>query len=115
MIGLLDGRLVHFKVYLQGENVLENVDIYEGNSESKVTLFTCIDVSGGKNFIRIPLDISPLLFLIVPELVQILVIIYDEIFQALAVEGDVLLSKPFLDPTPPIVQTGIGMLGLSRV
>jgi hypothetical protein len=38
------------------------------------------------------LDISS-----IPKLVQTLVITYDEIFQALAVEGDILLVKPFLD------------------
>jgi hypothetical protein len=44
------------------------------------------------------LDISPLFFHIVPKLIQALVIMYDEISQALAVEGDVLLPKPFPDP-----------------
>jgi hypothetical protein len=43
------------------------------------------------------LDISPLFFNILSTLVQALVIIYDGIFQALAVEGNVLLPKPFLD------------------
>jgi hypothetical protein len=33
----------------------------------------------------------------VPKLVQALVKTYDEIFQALAVEGDILLPNPFLD------------------
>jgi hypothetical protein len=41
------------------------------------------------------LDNSPLFLHIVSKLVQALVT-YDEIFQALAVEGD-LLQKPFLD------------------
>jgi hypothetical protein len=35
--------------------------------------------------------------------------------QALAVEGDVLLLKPFLDPTPHTIQPQLGSLGLSRV
>jgi hypothetical protein len=42
------------------------------------------------------LDISLLFFHTVPELVQALVITYDDIFQGLTVEG-VLLPKPFLD------------------
>jgi hypothetical protein len=45
------------------------------------------------------LDISPLFFDIVFELVQAFVMTYNEIFQALAVEGDVLLLMTFLDPT----------------
>jgi hypothetical protein len=49
------------------------------------------------------LDISPVFFSTVSKLVQALGITYDEIFQALAVEGDVLLPKSFLDPTPPRV------------
>jgi hypothetical protein len=48
----------------------------------------------------------------VSKLVQALVITYDEIFQALAVEGDVLLLKQFLDPIPPTVQPRLGPLGL---
>jgi hypothetical protein len=47
------------------------------------------------------LDISPLFFHIVSKLVQALFITYDEIFQALAAERDVLLPKPFLYLTPP--------------
>jgi hypothetical protein len=43
------------------------------------------------------LVISSLFFHIVPILVQALVIMCDEIFQTMAVEGDVLLLKPFLD------------------
>jgi hypothetical protein len=54
-------------------------------------------VNGDKKSVRISLDISPLFFLIVSKLVQACVIINDEIFQALVVEGDVLLLKPFLD------------------
>jgi hypothetical protein len=38
--------------------------------------------------------------------------IYDEIFQALVVEEDVLLSKPFLDLTQPTVQPQLIPLGL---
>jgi hypothetical protein len=41
--------------------------------------------------------ISALLFHIFPTLVQGFIITYDETFQALAAEGDVLLPKPFLD------------------
>jgi hypothetical protein len=59
-----------------------------------------MEVIGDKKSKRIPLDISPLFFHIVSELVQALVITYSEIFQALAVEGDVLLLKPFLGPHP---------------
>jgi hypothetical protein len=35
---------------------------------------------------------------------------HNEVFQALAAEGDVLLPKPFLDPTPPAVQPRFGLL-----
>jgi hypothetical protein len=49
------------------------------------------------------------------ELVQPLVITYNEIFQGLALEGDVLFLKPFLDPTPPCIQPQLGPLGQSRV
>jgi hypothetical protein len=44
------------------------------------------------------LEISPVFFHIVSKLVQALVITHSEIFQALAVEVDVLLPKPFLNP-----------------
>jgi hypothetical protein len=37
---------------------------------------------------------------------------YNEIFQALAVEGDVLLPKPFMGPTPPTGQPQLSPLGL---
>jgi hypothetical protein len=57
-----------------------------------------MEVSGSKKSIRISLDISPLFFHIVSKLAEALVITYDEIFQALAVEGDVMPPKPFLDP-----------------
>jgi hypothetical protein len=56
-----------------------------------------MEVSGDKKSIRICLIISPQFFHIVPKLVQALFIMYDEIFQALAEEGDVMLLKPFLD------------------
>jgi hypothetical protein len=36
-------------------------------------------------------------FHIVPKLIQTPVITYNEIFQALAVEGDISLPKPFMD------------------
>jgi hypothetical protein len=39
---------------------------------------------------------SPLFLHIVPKRVQAHVITYNEIFQALAVEGDILILKPFL-------------------
>jgi hypothetical protein len=58
------------------------------------------------------LDISPLFFCIVSKLVQAPVITYDETFKALAVEEDILSPKPFLDPTPPIVEPCLGPLGL---
>jgi hypothetical protein len=54
-------------------------------------------VSGDKKSIRISLDISPPFSHIVSQLVQALVITYDETFQTLAVKGDVLLTKPVLD------------------
>jgi hypothetical protein len=53
--------------------------------------------NGDKKSTHICLDISSLFFHTVPILFQALVIMYDEIFQALAVEGYVLLPKPFLD------------------
>jgi hypothetical protein len=59
-----------------------------------------MEVSGGKKSTQISLNISPLFFHVIHKPLQALVITYDEIFQALAV-GDVLLPKPFLDPTPP--------------
>jgi hypothetical protein len=61
------------------------------------------------------LDISPLFFYILSTLVQTPIIIYDEILQNLAVEGDITLLKPFMDPTPPTVQPRIGTLGHTRV
>jgi hypothetical protein len=56
-----------------------------------------MEVSGDKKSPRIRLDICPLFLHIVHKLVQALVITYDDIFQSLPVEGDVQLSKPFLD------------------
>jgi hypothetical protein len=70
-----------------------------------------MEVSGDKKSAGIPFDIIPLFFHIVCELVQALAIIYDEIFQALAAEGDVLLPKPFLD----FLQPRLGPRRLSRV
>jgi hypothetical protein len=49
------------------------------------------------------------------KLFQLFFITYDEIFEALSVEGDVLRSKPFLQPTPPTVQPLLSPLGLSHV
>jgi hypothetical protein len=63
--------------------------------------------------IQISLDISPLFFHLVSKLVQAPVITYDEIFQALVAEGDFLLPKPFLDPTPPPPM--YSLFGFSRV
>jgi hypothetical protein len=37
-------------------------------------------------------------------IIQVLVVILDKIFQSLAVEGNVLLPKTFLDSTPLTVQ-----------
>jgi hypothetical protein len=54
-------------------------------------------LNGDKKSTWVSLNSSPLLFRIVSNLIQALVITYDQIFQALAVEGDVLLPKPFLD------------------
>jgi hypothetical protein len=55
---------------------------------------------------------SPLFFHVVSKLVEGLFIIYNEIFQAVVVEEDVLLPKPFLDPTLPTAQPQLGPLGL---
>jgi hypothetical protein len=55
-----------------------------------------MELSADKKSTWIYLDISPLFSHILPRLAQALVVTYDEIFQALAVDGDVLLSKPFL-------------------
>jgi hypothetical protein len=54
-------------------------------------------VSGDKKSKQICLDISPVFFHIVPKPVQTLAIMYDEIFQVLAIGGEILLLKPFLD------------------
>jgi hypothetical protein len=56
-----------------------------------------MEVNGDRKSIQICLDISPLFLYIVSKLVPAVVITYDEIFQALAVEGDVLFHKPFLN------------------
>jgi hypothetical protein len=54
-------------------------------------------------------------FLIVFKLVQAFVISYDQIFQALAVEGDILLLQSFLDPTPPTIEPQLGPVLFSHV
>jgi hypothetical protein len=56
-----------------------------------------MEINGDRKSIWMSLDISPLFFHIVTKLIQALVIIYDEIFQAPVVEGDILFQKPFLD------------------
>jgi hypothetical protein len=57
-----------------------------------------VEVNGEEKIKRISLDVSPLFFRIVSRLVQALVIICGEVFQALVVERNVLLPKPCLDP-----------------
>jgi hypothetical protein len=49
------------------------------------------------------------------KLVQIPVVTYDVILQALAVKGNILLPKPFLDSALLTVQPRFDPLGLSRV
>jgi hypothetical protein len=56
-----------------------------------------MEVSGDKKSSRICLNVSILFFNLVPKLVLAPVVTYDEIYQALAVEGDFLLPKSFLD------------------
>jgi hypothetical protein len=63
-----------------------------------------MEVYGDKKSIHISLNVSPIFFHIVSKLFQALFLTYDDIFQALSVEGDVLLPKPFLDPTSPTTQ-----------
>jgi hypothetical protein len=63
-----------------------------------------MEVNGDKKSTQISLDISPLFFHIFSTLDQALAITHDEVFHALAVEGDILLLKPFLDPIPPTIQ-----------
>jgi hypothetical protein len=53
-------------------------------------------VSGNKKNEQI-LDISPLFLHTVLKLIQALIIMYDEIFLALVLEGDVLFLTQFLD------------------
>jgi hypothetical protein len=72
--------------------------------------FTWVEVSVDRKSTPISLDISPLFSHIVSKLVQAFVIIYVGIFQALALQGDVLLPKPFLDPAPSTVQPRLGPL-----
>jgi hypothetical protein len=71
-----------------------------------------MEVSGDKNSTPVSSDTEPLFSHIVSKRVHALVITYDDIFQAQAVEGDVLLQKPFLDPIPPTVQPRLSLLGL---
>jgi hypothetical protein len=54
-----------------------------------------MEVSGDKKSIWISLDISPVYFHIFSKLVQALVLIYSEIFPALAVERKVLFQSYF--------------------
>jgi hypothetical protein len=61
------------------------------------------------------LHTSPLFFHIVSKFIHIPAIIYDEIFQALAVEGDVPLLTPIPGPFPPTAQPRLSSLALSRV
>jgi hypothetical protein len=68
-----------------------------GSQKVTFPLFAWLEVIGDKKSTPTSLDISPLFFHVVSKLVQALVITYYEIFQALAIEGDVLLPKPFLD------------------
>jgi hypothetical protein len=49
-----------------------------------------MEVGEDKKNTQTPLDIRPLYFHIVSKFVQAPVIIYNEVFQALALEGDVL-------------------------
>jgi hypothetical protein len=55
-----------------------------------------MEVTGDKRSAQTCLDTSPVFFHIVPKLVHALVT-YDEIFQAVVVEGGILLPKIFLD------------------
>jgi hypothetical protein len=57
-----------------------------------------VEVSWDKEITQISLDNSALFFHTVSKPVQIVVIKYDDIFQALSVQGDVQLQKPFLNP-----------------
>jgi hypothetical protein len=54
-------------------------------------------VIGGKKSTQICVDINSLFFHTVPKLVVTLVITDDGIFQALPVEGHILIPKPFPD------------------
>jgi hypothetical protein len=53
------------------------------------------------------LDTNPLFFHVVSKLVQTRILTYDEIFQALVVDGDILLLKPFLDPSHPLYSSDL--------
>jgi hypothetical protein len=56
-----------------------------------------MELSGVKKHIRICSYIIPIFFHIVPEHVQAVVVMHDEMFRTLAVEKDFLLSEQFLD------------------
>jgi hypothetical protein len=66
-------------------------------------------VNGGKwrKEKHISLDNSPLLFQIVSKLVPAHAIIYNEIFQGIVAGGNILLPKPFLNPTPHFYCEGL--------
>jgi hypothetical protein len=58
-----------------------------------------MDLNADKKSTKIYLNISPVFFHIVHKLVQAL-LMKDQILKAVALEGDVLLPKPFLDVGP---------------
>lgn len=75
-------------------------NLYRRDSQklSSPVCFRWIEVNGEKQNTWLCLDTSPFFLHIATKLVQALVIVYNKIFQALVVEGDVLLlSKPLLD------------------
>jgi hypothetical protein len=71
-----------------------------------------MEVIREKKSIWMSLDISPLFFCIVSKLVQAFDATHDQIFQALAVEGGILLPKPFLDPTPSTIEPRLIFFGV---
>jgi hypothetical protein len=75
----------------------EDFKITRASLQEVSLLFRRIEVNGVKKSTRLRFDISPLFFHTVSKLDQALVIKYGGIFQALAVEGDVLLPRQFLD------------------
>jgi hypothetical protein len=72
-----------------------------------------MQVSGDKKSAQISSDISPLFFHTVSKLVRAPVITYSEILQALAVEEDVLLPKPFQNPAQKQL-LNLGFDGVAR-